>query len=141
MQFLTSKNKSTLLGTTAFLFAAFVIVTVVTIDEQEEKTDRESTSATSSISSSSSNNEHLQANYFMENYSIISINADGQPHRWLSGEKLSRYPDDTIVLTHPKIQIKTFPASISMGRVLSDSNAVIFMLKKSVAKNKKQGAV
>jgi len=46
-----------------------------------------------------------QADYFMENYTIISADAKGQPFRWLSGNRLTHYSNQYTALTQPKLQL------------------------------------
>ena len=91
MQFLKTKNKSALAITGLGLV---VIIAALWLEENKN-------APVTAVSSPAPEN---QLDYFMTKYNIISINAEGEAFRWLSGNRLEYFTSGDTHLGSPKFQ-------------------------------------
>lgn len=97
MQFLQTKNKSTLY---VIALVLFVIASALWLD-----VIRQGTKDPQLISSGPASIKSNLPDYFMEKYNIISTDINGNAHRWLSGNTLQHYPGGDTNLTRPSLQL------------------------------------
>lgn len=91
MPLFVSSNKITLLS---FLLVALTVIITLQLDKKEHQ----------ATPSANQPNQSTEADYFMENYTIISVADNGEAFRWLSGKSLTHYMNNVTDLIQPTLQ-------------------------------------
>ncbi len=96
MQFLKTQNKTTLsvVGLTTVIAGAILLLDENWFNKKKSSTKNQSLSA----------KQVNQPDYFMEDYTIITTDSNGNTQQQLSGKKLQRFPNGNTNLTQPKLQ-------------------------------------
>lgn len=97
MQFLKNKNKTAI---------SIIGLTGLVISFSLWLADSDFQPGSSSTSTALEKQQTNQANYFMEDFNIISTDIKGKAQQWLSGELLQHLPNGNTYLTQPLLQLK-----------------------------------